>query len=86
MRSNVPEDRSRCMVIEVIRNITNSGNSPSRIRHAVWKGETAPGGNLGTSSNMKYISVITALGTTRIIATLRWSARSWRRMRPVVAR
>jgi hypothetical protein len=35
---------------------------------------------------MKYISVMIALGTTRIIATLRWSAASWRRIRVVVAR
>ena len=58
------------MVIEVIRNITNNGNSPSRIRQAVWNGDGTPG-RVGTSWNMKYISVITALGTTRIIATLR---------------
>ena len=54
----------------MMRNITNNGNSPSRIRQAVWNGDTMPG-RLGTSENMKYISVITALGTTRIIATLR---------------
>jgi hypothetical protein len=35
---------------------------------------------------MKYISVMIRLGTTRIIATLRWSAASWRRIRPVVAK
>jgi hypothetical protein len=35
---------------------------------------------------MKYISVITRLGTMTIIATLRWSAANWRRIRAVVAR
>ena len=70
MRSRVPDTRSRCMVIDVIRNITNSGNSPSMIRHALLNGDGTPG-RLGTSENMKYISVMTTLGTTRIIATLR---------------
>ena len=36
-------------------------------------------------SNMKYISVMTRTGTARIIATLRWSAASWRKIRVVVA-
>jgi hypothetical protein len=33
---------------------------------------------------MKYINVITKTGTNKIIATLRWSAASWRRIRVVV--
>ena len=65
-----------------MRNITISGSSPSRIRHALLNGEYGP----GAFWNMKYISVMTRLGTTTIIATLRWSAASWRRMRVVVAR
>ena len=85
MRSSVPEARSRCIVIDVIRNITTSGNTPSRIRHAVLNGDAAPG-RVGAFWNMKYISVMIRLGTSRIIATLRWSAASWRRIRAVVAR
>ena len=73
------------MVIEVIRNMMNNGNSPSRIRHVVLNGAGAPG-RVGTSENMKYIRVITALGTTRIMATLRRSDFSCRRIRAVVAR
>ena len=55
------------------------------IRQALLNGDGAPGG-CGAFWNMKYISVMIRLGTTRIIATLRWSAASWRRIRPVVAR
>jgi hypothetical protein len=43
-------------------------------------------GRCGTSLNMKYINVMITLGTTRIIATLRWSPANCRRIRPVVAR
>ncbi len=75
MRSKVPDTRSRCMVIEVIRNMMISGNTPSMIRHALLNGDGAPGG-CGAFWNMKYISVMITLGTTRIIATLRWSAAS----------
>ena len=39
MRSNVPETRSRCIVIDVIRNITMSGNTPSMIRQALLNGD-----------------------------------------------
>ena len=81
----MPETRSRCMVIDVIRNITISGNTPSMIRHALLNGDGVPG-RCGAFWNMKYISVMIRLGTTRIIATLRWSPASWRRMRAVVAR
>jgi hypothetical protein len=35
--------------------------------------------------NMKYINVMTRIGTNRIIAMLRWSAASWRRIRSVLA-
>jgi hypothetical protein len=35
--------------------------------------------------NMKYINVMIRLGTSSIIATVRWSAISWRRIRAVVA-
>ena len=73
------------MVIDVMRNITISGNSPSRIRHALLNGDGVPG-RCGAFWNMKYINVMTRLGTTTIIATLRWSAASWRRIRAVVAR
>ena len=72
------------MVIDVIRNMTIRGKTPSMIRQALLNGDGAPGG-WGAFWNMKYISVMMRLGTTRIIATLRWSAASWRRMRPVVA-
>ena len=65
-------------------NITNNGKSPSRIRHALLNPEVAPGA-VGTFSNMKYISVMMTIGTTMIIAMLRWSAASWRRIRVVVA-
>jgi hypothetical protein len=34
---------------------------------------------------MKYISAIIRLGTTSIIATVRWSDANWRRMRAVLA-
>ena len=68
-----------------MRNITISGSRPSSIRHALLNGGIAPGG-VDTFWNMKYINVITRLGTTMIMATLRWSAASWRRMRTVVAR
>ena len=70
MRSNVPETRSRCIVIDVIKNITMSGNTPSMIRHALLNGGGVPG-RWGAFWNMKYISVMIRLGTTRIIATLR---------------
>lgn len=40
------------------------------IRHALLNGEGAPGGR-GAFWNMKYISAMIRLGTTRIIATLR---------------
>ncbi len=43
MRSNVPETRSRCIVIDVIKNITMSGNTPSMIRHALLNGDGVPG-------------------------------------------
>jgi hypothetical protein len=33
-------------------------------------------GRVGTFWNMKYISVMMRLGTSRIIATVRWSAAS----------
>ncbi len=69
-RSNVPDARSRCIVIEVMMNITNSGNRPNRIKHALLNGVCVPG-RCGAFSNMKYISVITSTGTSRIIATLR---------------
>jgi hypothetical protein len=55
------------------------------IRHALLNGDGAPG-RCGAFWNMKYINVMTTLGTTRIIATLRWSPASWRSIRPVVAR
>ena len=48
MRSNVPDTRSRCIVIDVIRNITMSGNTPSMIRHALSNGDGVPG-RCGTS-------------------------------------
>lgn len=70
MRSSVPDTRSLCIVIEVIRNITISGKTPSMIRHALSNGDGVPG-RCGAFWNMKYSSVMTALGTTRIIATLR---------------
>lgn len=73
------------MVIEVIRNITMSGKTPSMIRQALLNGVGWPGA-CGAFWNMKYISVMIRLGTNRIIATLRWSAASCRRIRPVVAR
>jgi len=66
----VPETRSRCIVIDVIRNITMSGNTPSMIRQALLNGVGMPG-RCGAFWNMKYISVMITLGTTRIIATLR---------------
>jgi hypothetical protein len=58
------------MVIEVIRNISISGNRPSMIRHAPLKGVGALG-RCAAFPNMKYSSVMTRLGTSRIIATLR---------------
>ena len=61
MRSSVPDARSRCMVIAVMMNITNSGNRPSRIRQALLNGAGVPG-RCGALSNMKYISVITNTG------------------------
>ena len=70
MRSSVPDTRSRCMVIDVIRNITISGKTPSMIRQALLNGDGAPGGG-ARPRNMKYINVMITLGTTRIIATLR---------------
>jgi len=70
MRSNVPETRSRCIVIDVMMNITKSGKRPSRIRQALLNGVGVPG-RCGAFSNMKYISVMTRTGTARIIATLR---------------
>ena len=42
-RSNVPDARSRCMVIAVITNITNNGKRPSRTRQAVLNPDGAPG-------------------------------------------
>ena len=75
IRSKVPEARSRCIVMDVIRNITSSGNTPSRIRHALLNADGAPG-RVGTFWNMKYISVMMRLGTSSIIATVRWSAAS----------
>ena len=73
------------MVIEVIRNITISGKTPSMIRQALLNGVGVPG-RCGMSTNMKYINVMMKVGTTTIIAKLRWSPASCRRMRPVVAR
>ena len=70
MRSSVPDARSRCIVIAVIKNISSSGNRPSMIRQAELNGAGVPG-RCGTFSNMKYISVMTRLGTNRIMATLR---------------
>jgi hypothetical protein len=58
------------MVIAVMMNITKSGNRPSRIRHALLNGDGVPG-RCGLFSNMKYINVITRIGTAKIIATLR---------------
>jgi hypothetical protein len=58
------------MVIDVMRNITMSGKTPSMIRHALLNGLGVPG-RCGAFWNMKYISVMIKLGTTRIIATLR---------------
>lgn len=58
------------MVIAVMMNITNSGNSPSSTRQALLNG-VGPPGRCGAFSNMKYIRVITSTGTSRIIATLR---------------
>ena len=84
MRSNVPEALSRCIVIAVMMNITKSGKRPSRIRQALLNGAGVPGG-CGALRNMKYINVITSTGTTKIIAMLRRSAASWRRIRNVVA-
>ena len=43
MRSSVPDTRSRCIVIDVIRNITISGKTPSMIRHALLNGDGVPG-------------------------------------------
>ena len=63
MRSSVPEARSRCIVIDVMMNI-------SRIRQALLNGVGLPG-RCGAFSNMKYISVMTRTGTTMINATLR---------------
>ena len=45
------------MVIDVIRNITISGNTPSMIRHALLNGDGLPG-RCGAFWNMKYISVM----------------------------
>jgi len=70
MRSRVPEARSRCIVIDVMMNITKSGKRPSRIRQALLNGDGVPG-RCGAFPNMKYISVITRTGTNRISATLR---------------
>ena len=44
IRSSVPDTRSRCIVIDVIRNITISGNTPSMIRQALLNGDGVPGG------------------------------------------
>ena len=84
IRSRVPDARSRCIVIDVRMNIKKKGKRPTRIRQAVLNGDGVPG-RCGTLSNMKYISVMTTMGTNRIIATLRRSAASWRRIRDVVA-
>jgi hypothetical protein len=84
IRSNVPDARSRCIVMAVMMNITKSGKRPSRIKHALLNGVGAPG-RCGALWNMKYINVITRTGTTSIIAMLRWSAASCRRIRNVVA-
>ena len=68
-RSSVPVVRSRNIVIEVIRNIMISGNSPSiggPIRSNVP----------GWSSNMNLTSAIRTHGTTRTIAIVRGSRRS----------
>jgi hypothetical protein len=46
------------------------GKTPSMIRQALLKGDGVPG-RCGALWNMKYINAMTALGTTRIIATLR---------------
>lgn len=70
MRSSVPEALSRCMVIAVITNITKSGNRPSSTRQAVLNPDGVPG-RCGKFSNMKYISVMIRMGTSKIIATLR---------------
>jgi hypothetical protein len=43
-------------------------------------------GRVGTFWNMKYISVMIRLGTNSIIAMVRWSLASWRRIRVVVAK
>ncbi|CNH51110.1 Uncharacterised protein [Mycobacterium tuberculosis] len=58
------------MVIAVMMNITKSGKRPSRIRQALLNGAGVPG-RCGAFWYMKYISVITNTGTSRIIAMLR---------------
>ena len=58
------------MVIDVIRNITISGNTPSMIRQALLKPDVAAG-RVGTFWNMKYINVMIRLGTSSIIAMVR---------------
>jgi len=63
------------MVIDVMMNIKKSGNKPSRIKHALLNGVGEPG-RCGAFSNMKYISVMTRTGTSKIIAMLRGSANS----------
>jgi hypothetical protein len=65
-------------------NIKNSGKSPSRIKQALLNGDGVPG-RCGAFSNMKYISVMTSTGTSKIIAILRRSAANWRSIRAVVA-
>src|SRR5690606_22273301 len=76
-RSSVPAARSRCMVIEVSRNMIVKGKTASRI-------SPTRSNICGEASMMALMSAMMSAGTARMSATVRWSPNSWRRMRPAV--